>query len=65
MAADITVATTASQAAAPGGFFNVENMKLPNVITVAFCVSLLVFEHPQVSPIGPQGPAAIPPRPRL
>jgi len=29
MAADITVAATASQAAAPGGFFNGENMKLP------------------------------------
>ncbi len=70
MAADITVAATASQAARPGGFFNEENMKLLNVITavlaaIAFCVSLWMFEHPQVGPIGQQGPAAIPPCPRL
>jgi len=62
MAADITVAATASQAAPPGGFFNGENMKLLNVLTAvpaaaALCVSLWVFEHPQLGPMGPEGPA--------
>ncbi len=35
------------------------------VAAAALALAGWTFEHPQVGPIGPQGPAAIPPRPRL